>query len=276
MARAAGTGGWLGALPLLAFVALAFGVPAVAMVAGAFTVDGSPSAGAMAQTLQGGYLTVLANSVKLSAVVAVCGAVLGAFLAQAVVTSRSAALREAVLTASGVLANFGGVPLAFFWVATLGNSGVVSGLLGLPSGALFSFWGLALVYLYFSIPLMVLVIAPALDGLRPQWREAALNNGATTWQYWRYVALPVLTPALLGGVVLLFGSAFAAYATAAAMGAGTVLPLVTLKIASALSGDVLTGYENIGLALSLDMVLVAGLVMAVYLPLQRRSTRWLR
>jgi putative spermidine/putrescine transport system permease protein len=123
---------------------------------------------------------------------------------------------------------------------------------------------------------MVLVIAPALDGLRPQWREAAANNGATAWQYWRYVALPVLTPGLLGGVVLLFGAAFAAYATASAMGAGTVLPLVTLKIAAALSGDVQTGYENVGLALSLDMVLVAALVMAVYLPLQRRSTRWLQ
>ncbi|MFD1940096.1 MULTISPECIES: ABC transporter permease [Nonomuraea] len=266
----------LGALPLLAFVALAFGIPAIAMVAGAFTVEGSPGFGNLALTLQGGYLLALANSVKLSAVVAVLGAVLGTFLAQAVVTSRSTALRESVLTASGVLANFGGVPLAFFWVATLGNSGVISGLLGLPSGTLFTFWGLALVYLYFSVPLMVLVIAPALDGLRPQWREAAANNGATTWQYWRYVALPVLTPGLLGGVVLLFGSAFAAYATASAMGAGTVLPLVTLKIAAALSGDVQTGFENIGLALSLDMVLVAALVMAIYLPLQRRSTRWLQ
>ncbi len=81
---------------------------------------------------------------------------------------------------------------------------------------------------------------------------------------------------MLGGVVLLFGGAFAAYATAAAMGAGTVVPLVTLKIANALTGDVLIGQENIALALSLDMIVIAGLVMAVYLPLQRRSTRWLR
>ena len=268
--------GWLGALPLLAFYAFVFGLPLVALLVGAFTSQGRPTLANVRQSLQGGNLTAMAGSIQVSAVVAVLGAVLGTFLAYAVVTSRSAALRHSVLTASGVLANFGGVPLAFFWVATLGNSGVVSGLLGLPTGALYTFWGLVVVYLYFSVPLMVLVMAPALDGLRPQWREAAANNGATTWHYWRHVGLPVLTPALLGGVVLLFGSAFAAYATAAAMGAGTVVPLITLKIANALTSDVLIGQENVALALSLDMIVVAGLVMAIYLPLQRRSTRWLR
>ena len=106
------------------------------------------------------------------------------------------------------------------------------------------------------------------------WREAARNNGATTLQYWLHVALPVLAPSLLGGLVLLFGSAFAAYATAAAM-VGSTVPLVTLQISDALSGNVLVGQENVALALSLDMVLIAGLVMAVYLPLQRRSARWL-
>ncbi|MFG1945470.1 ABC transporter permease [Nonomuraea sp. NPDC048826] len=268
--------GWLGALPLLAFYAFVFGIPLAALLAGAFTSRGEPTLANLRQSLEGGNLTAMVGSVQVSAVVALLGAVLGTFLAYAVVTSRSTALRNAVLTASGVLANFGGVPLAFFWVATLGNSGVVSGLLGLPSGSLYSFWGLVIVYLYFSVPLMVLVMAPALDGLRPQWREAAANNGATAWHYWRHVGLPVLTPALLGGVVLLFGSAFAAYATAAAMGAGTVVPLVTLKIANALTSDVLIGQENVALALSLDMIVIAGLVMLIYLPLQRRTTRWLQ
>ncbi|MEU2421828.1 ABC transporter permease [Streptomyces sp. NPDC007851] len=274
--------GWLAVVPLLAFTAVAFGLPAVAMLNGAFTVK-DPAGGASSYTvsnlgdsLQGPYLTALAGSVKLSALSAVIAAVLGLPLAQAVVGSRSRALREAVLTASGVLANFGGVPLAFAFVATLGNAGVLTVHLGLADHGwdLYSFWGLVLVYLYFLVPLMVLTITPALDGLRTQWREAALNNGATGAQYWRFVALPVLAPSLLGGLVLLFGSAFAAYATAAAM-VGSAVPLVTLQIADALSGNVLVGQENVALALSLDMVLVAGLVMAVYLPLQRRSARWL-
>jgi putative spermidine/putrescine transport system permease protein len=274
--------GALAVVPLLAFTAIAFGIPAVAMLNDAFTVK-DPATGAtsystanLSGSLHGAYLTALIGSVKLSAVSAVIGTVLGLVLAQAVVTSRFRALREAVLTASGVLANFGGVPLAFAFVATLGNSGVITRHLGLADTgwSLYSFWGLVIVYLYFLIPLMVLTITPALDGLRTQWREAAQNNGATSLQYWLHVALPVLLPSLLGGLVLLFGSAFAAYATAAAM-VGSAVPLVTLQIADALSGNVLVGQENVALALSLDMVLVAGLVMAVYLPLQRRSTRWL-
>ncbi|MFB7292742.1 ABC transporter permease [Actinacidiphila glaucinigra] len=274
--------GWLAVVPLLVFVAISFGAPAVAMVNGAFTVK-DPASGASSYTtanltasLQGAYLTALWGSVKLSGLSAAIGAVLGLLLAQAVVTSRFRALREAVLTASGVLANFGGVPLAFAFVATLGNAGVLTRHFGLDEHgwSLYSFWGLVIVYLYFLIPLMVLTVTPALEGLRVQWREAAQNNGATTGQYWRHVALPVLAPSLLGGLVLLFGSAFAAYATAAAM-VGSSVPLITLQIADAISGNVLVGQENVALALSLDMIVVAGLVMAVYLPLQRRSARWL-
>ncbi|WP_326586435.1 ABC transporter permease subunit [Streptomyces sp. NBC_01310] len=274
---------WLAALPLLVFTGLCFGIPLGAMAFGAVTRT-DPAGGAtrltgehLARSLQGPYLGSLIGSVQLSALTALVGGVLGVVIAQAVVTSRSKGLRSAALTASGVLANFGGVPLAFAFIATVGISGVVTQLADLADLGwnLYSFTGLTVVYLYFLIPLMVLVIAPALDGLRPQWREAAQSSGATGWQFWRHVGLPVLAPSLLGGFVLLFGTAFAAHATAAALVGGSV-PLVTLKIADALSGNVLTGQENVALALGLDMILIAGLVMAVYLPLQRRSARWLR
>ncbi|MER8092486.1 ABC transporter permease [Streptomyces goshikiensis] len=274
---------WLAALPLLAFTGLCFGIPLGAIAFGAVTRT-DPATGAvrptgehLARSLQGPYLGSLIGSVQLSALTALVGGLIGVLIAQAVVTSRSTTLRSAALTASGVLANFGGVPLAFAFIATVGISGVVTRLadLGGLGWSLYSFTGLTVVYLYFLIPLMVLVIAPALDGLRPQWREAAQNNGATAGQFWRHVGLPVLAPSLLGGFVLLFGTAFAAHATAAALVGGSV-PLVTLKIADALSGNVLTGQENVALALGLDMILIAGLVMAVYLPLQRRSARWLR
>ncbi|UQW99744.1 ABC transporter permease subunit [Streptomyces sp. RerS4] len=274
---------WLAALPLLTFTGLCFGLPLGAIAFGAVTRT-DPTTGAtavtgehLARSLQGPYLGSLVGSVQLSALTAFLGGLLGVLIAQALVTSRSTALRGAALTASGVLANFGGVPLAFAFIATAGISGVLTQLADLTDLGwnLYSFTGLTVVYLYFLTPLMVLVIVPALDGLRPQWREAARNNGATGRQFWRHVGLPVLAPSLLGGFVLLFGTAFAAHATAAALVGGSV-PLVTLKIADALSGNVLTGQENVALALGLDMILIAGLVMAVYLPLQRRSARWLR
>ncbi|MFD5435909.1 ABC transporter permease [Kitasatospora sp. NPDC054768] len=274
---------WLATVPLLLFFLIGFGLPCVAIVIGAFTTSSDAESGAgqftfdnLTASVQGGYRTAMLSSLKLSALTALLATVLGVPLAQAVVTSRRGWLRQAVLTASGVLANFGGLPLAFAFVATLGNAGEITRLLHLTDHgwSLYSFTGLTVVYLYFLVPLMVLTITPALDGLRTQWREAAQNNRATTVQYWLHVALPILLPSLLGGFVLLFGSAFAAYATAAAM-VGATVPLVSRSIADALSGNVLVGQGNLALALSLNMIVVAVLVMAVYLPLQRRSARWL-
>ncbi len=155
---------------------------------------------------------------------------LGVLIAQAVVTSRRGALRGAVLTASGVLANFGGIPLAFAFVATLGISGVVTelGHLDALGWNLYSFTGLTVIYLYFLVPLMVLVVVPALDGLRPQWREAALSTGASTLQFWRHVGLPVLAPSLLGRVRPPLRQRLRRARTAAALVGGSV-PLVTLR-----------------------------------------------
>ncbi|MED7949229.1 ABC transporter permease subunit [Streptomyces sp. BE20] len=278
-----GGASWLATVPLLLFFLVGFGLPAVAIVIGAFTTSTDAEGGGgqftfdnITASVQGAYWTAMLSSLKLSALTALLATLIGLPIAQAVVTSRHTWLRQAVLTASGVLANFGGLPLAFAFVATLGNAGEVTQLLHLTDHGwtLYSFTGLTIVYLYFLIPLMVLTITPALDGLRVQWREAAQNNRATTVQYWRHVALPILLPSLLGGFVLLFGSAFAAYATAAAM-VGATVPLVSRSIADALSGNVLVGQGNLALALSLNMIVVAVLVMAVYLPLQRRSARWL-
>ena len=132
-----------------------------------------------------------------------------------------------------------------------------------------------LVYLYFQIPLMVLVILPALEGLRPAWREAAENLGARSWEYWRFVGGPVLLPSFLGCVLLLFGSALSAYATAEALTSGTI-PLTSIQIGSFLNGNVIPGQENVGMALSLGMVVIIAVAMSIYVLLQRRAAKWLR
>jgi putative spermidine/putrescine transport system permease protein len=157
---------------------------------------------------------------------------------------------------------------------------VLTGLLretgiGLGGFSLYSMTGLSLVYLYFLIPLMVLTIVPALEGLRPQWREASDVLGGSSWQYWRRVGGPVLAPPVLGATMLLFASSFAAYATARAL-VGSSIPLVPLQIADALSSNVLVGSENVGKALALGMVVLVGLVMVFYTWVQRRSQRWMR
>ncbi len=181
-----------------------------------------------------------------------------------------------------MFANFGGVPLAFLFIATLGSTGMVTqwltdiGLNPYTNGFnLYTFSGIVVVYMYFQIPLMVLVILPALEGLRPAWREAANNLGAGAWQYWRYVGGPVLLPAFLGCVLLLFGSAFSAYATAEALTSGSV-PLTAIQIGSFLNGNVLAGQQNVGKALGLGMIVIIAIVMTAYAVLQRKSAQWLR
>jgi putative spermidine/putrescine transport system permease protein len=181
-----------------------------------------------------------------------------------------------------VFANFGGVPLAFLFIASLGSTGLIThwlANLGLNLYGhgfnLYSLVGVIVVYLYFQIPLMVLIILPALEGLRPAWREAAENMGARTWDYWRFVGGPVLLPSFLGCVLLLFGSALSAYATAEALTNGTI-PLTAIQIGSFLNGNVIAGQENIGKALGLGMVVIIAIAMTIYVMLQRRAAKWLR
>ena len=185
------------------------------------------------------------------------------------------------MTFSGVASNFAGVPLAFAFVATLGRTGLITAalnLLGLnlyrQGFSLYTFGGLSLTYMYFQFPLMVLVIAPAIDGLRREWREASEILGASPGQYWRYVALPILLPSLLGSTILLFGNAFGAYATAYALTGGT-LNLVPILIGAQMRGDVLNN-PNLGYALALGMIVIMALSILTYSWLQRKTERWLR
>jgi len=222
------------------------------------------------------------RSIELSAITAVIGAVVGAVLAWAVVGGRpDGFLRRTVTAAAGVLAQFGGVTLAFAFLATVGAEGLVTVALqdhlgvDLSGTWVFELTGLALVYSYFQIPLMVLVFLPALDGLRPQWSEAARSLGGSPWTYLRLVAGPLLAPAFLGSMLLLFANAFSAYATAAAL-VSQGASIVPLQIRALQTGEVVLGQQNVGKALGLGMVVVVAVVLALYALLQRRTSRWLR
>ena len=220
-------------------------------------------------------------SIRISLTTALIGGVIGFLLAWAVsMGGLPRPVRSGLTTFSGVASNFAGVPLAAAFIFTLGRIGVITALfeaIGIDlygSGfTLYSFWGLTLVYIYFQVPLMVLVLLPALDGLKKDWREAAENLGATPGQYWRQVALPVLMPSILGTMILLFGNAFGAHATAYAL-TGGLLPLATLLIGQQISGDVLNN-PGLGYAVAMGMVMIMAAAILIYSVLQRRSERWL-
>jgi len=277
---------WLGVVPFGVYVGLGLIAPFVAIAIASFrnSSTGTFTLNNFRTALSGTYLLGLKTSIVLSIAGAIVPGIWGLLLAYAIFTAkRGNMLRKVVITASGVFANFGGVPLAFLFIATLSTTGIVTGWIKDITGvniwdhsfSLYTGYGVFFVYMYFQIPLMVLVILPALEGLRPAWREAAHNMGAGTWQYWRHVGGPVLLPSFLGCLLLLFGSAFSAYATAEALTGGTIA-LTPIQIGALLNGNVVAGQENLGYALGVIMVVIIAIIMVIYVILQRRSARWLR
>ena len=275
--------GWLGLLPFFVFSFFFIVLPTLYLVTGSLQKNDQPSFQNYADLGTGIIPQAIFTSIEISLVTAIAGGILGFLMAYAIIMGGlPRILRTTVSTFSGVASNFAGVPLALAFVFTLGQLGVVTTFLKQTFGfniydtgfKLSDKLGLELVYLYFQIPLMILIIAPAIDGLKKEWREAAENMGASSSEYWRRVALPILTPSILGTMILLFGNAFGAQATAYQL-TGGALPLATLVISSQISGDVLHN-PGLGYAVAMTMVVIMAVSIGIYTVLQRRSERWLR
>ena len=277
------TWSWLGLLPFFVFALLFIGFPVAYLVLGSLQgLDGKPTLQNYAELSSPTITNAFATSIEVSFVTAILGGLFGFLLAYAVILGGlPKVFRDALMTFSGVASNFAGVPLALAFIFTLGQLGILTLWLrgfGINLYAndftIYSKVGLEIVYLYFQFPLMVLIIAPAIDGLRPEWREAAENMGASSATYWRRVALPILTPTLIGTIILLFGNAFGAQATAYQLTSGQI-PLVPLLIGSQISGDVLHN-PGLGYAMAMGMIAIMGVSIIIYTMLQRRAERWRR
>jgi putative spermidine/putrescine transport system permease protein len=274
---------WAGLLPFLLFTLFFLFLPSAILLVGSFQdALGRFTLKNIVHLFRPSILTSYWLSIKVSLMTAVAGGVFGTLLAWAVVHGGlPRALRGILMTFSGVASNFAGVPLAFAFIATLGRVGLVTAMLKRVFGidlygtgfTLYSFWGLSLTYLYFQLPLMILVITPALDGMKREWREACQSLGASWFQYWRHLGIPVLLPSLLSSIVLLFGNAFGAYATAYAL-TGGYINLVTIQIGAQMRGDVLHD-PNLGYTLALGMVVITTVTILGYSVLRRRASRWL-
>jgi putative spermidine/putrescine transport system permease protein len=276
---------WLGVLPFFIFAFLFLLYPSSTIAIRSF-VDSQTHAFTLKYLLalfQNEYiLRAYWISIQISLITSIGGGIFGFLLAYAAIRGGLPKfMRTALMTFCGVASNFAGVPLAFAFIALLGPTGMLISWMKafgynpyFHGFTLFTFTGLSLVYLYFQFPLMVLIIAPAIDGLRKEWLEASENLGASSFQYWRYVALPILLPSIMGTMILLFGNSFGAFATAQALTGGQIR-LVSIVIGSQLRGDVL-GDPGLGYALSFGMVIVMALAIAGYTVLQRRTERWIK
>lgn len=276
--------GWLGFAPFLLFCLLFEILPAVVVVQQS-VADSNTGAATLVNfqhvISQPTYLNAFQTSILLSVVTAVIGAVVGFLAAYGLFQVRAEWLRNLVVGFSSIAANFAGVPLAYSFISTLGVTGFITVFLkqvvhiDLYNGfhfSLYTFWGLVLIYSYFELPLMILVMLPALNGLRTEWREAATSLGASTFTYWWRVALPILLPSLIAATLLLFANSFGAFATAYALAQGGI-NLVPILISFVVNGNV--GLDiGLGNALAVGMIVVLLIAVIVYTVMLRRVARW--
>jgi putative spermidine/putrescine transport system permease protein len=289
-----GLGNWAGMIPFFLFIFFFVIIPSANLFIGAFLDGKGNFTLANLQVMLNPYvLKSYKISLQVAAITSILGGIFGFFVAYAITLGHAPRwMRNILMTFSGLAANFGGVPLAFAFIATIGHTGFITGFLhnicftgagGVQSCPfdiyqagfnLYSVTGLTLAYLYFEFPLMVLTITPALEGLKREWREASDNLGGNTFQYWWNIALPVLWPSILASMILLFASAFGAFATAEALTGGSIY-LVTILIGQQIRGDVLNN-PNEGYALALGMVVIMAICIIGYTILQRRTVKWLK
>ncbi len=279
------SGSVLGLVPFTAYILLFLALPTLlALGTGLVDGDGAFTWTNLAALGDPVVLNTFGNSLWLSALTAVVGAVVGALFCYALIGAKpTGVLRTVVDAASGVLAQFGGVMLAFAFVATIGIQGMVTLWLRDTFGTdifadgvwLYDTPGLILPYLYFQVPLMIITFLPALEGLKPQWAEATAMLGGSRFGYWRHIGAPVLLPSFVGCLLLLFANAFSSFATAAAL-TSQGSQIVPLQIRAALTSETVLGRENLAGALALGMIVVMVVVMALYSLLMRRAARWQR
>ena len=272
---------WVGLVPFFAFLLLFLIIPAITVFFNALRTDDGFSLAALGDAISGQNWDAFKFSIFFSAGAAFVGVIWGTLLAYAAASLiRPKWLRNLITSFCGVAANMGGLPLAFAFITLLGaRAGVLTNILNWFGLDLYSHGfdlgntaGLIVVYSYFNVPLMVLITLPAIDGLKQSWREACANLGGTTWTYWRRVGLPVLTPSLLGGFLLLFANSFAAYATAAILTDNS--KIVSLRIAFFLGGDVSIGEDATGFGLVAWMIIIMAICMSLYWVARRRAERW--
>jgi len=275
---------WLGVAPFFIFTIMFLILPTLYLMLGAFQNDaGEFTLENIAALSQPSIVAAYWISIKVSLASSLIGAFAGLAIAIAIVRGGLPNwIRSATLTFSGVASNFAGVPLAFAFLATLGRLGLATVLLDKILGIniyssgfnILSFWGLTITYAYFQIPLMVVIIVPAIDGIKKEWGEAAATLGATQAQYWRMVVIPVIWPSFLGTVILLFANAFGAIATAYAL-TGSSLNIVPILLYAQIRGDVLHN-AHLGYAIAFGMIVITGLANVFFIWFRTRSERWLK
>lgn len=206
------------------------------------------------------YLQAFSHSFQVSVFSALAGLLI-ATIGCASLRHIPGKVRNIMIAFTNMTSNFAGVPLAFAFIIVLGFNGAITLILRkwgwIGSFNLYDTQGLSVVYTYFQIPLAMLLLYPAFDALNVDWEEAASLLGASQRYYWQRIALPVLSPALLGTFIILLANGLGTYATAYTLTSGNY-NLVTVRIANLVAGDL---FLQPNLAAAIAVILMSLLVV---------------
>ena len=211
------------------------------------------------------YQKAIFNSVRIS-LVSSLGGIVVAFLGAKAIAESKGKIANLFMIILNMVSNFAGVPLAFAYMVLLGNAGFmvhVGQKLGISALADFNLYtsdGMSMIYIYFQIPLATLLLVPAFEGIRREWKEAVALLGGNMTCFWTKVGIPVLMPGIMGTFSVLFANALAAYATVYALMMNNI-SLLPIQIAGSFVGEVKL---KPGLGGALSVVMMALMVIMIF------------
>jgi putative spermidine/putrescine transport system permease protein len=266
--------------PFVVFIVLFEAIPVVVLLLGSIGwLDHPTLKYLIAVFAHPVYRQSVTNTVLVSGISSIIGAIAGTAIGYGLTATRHARLRGALVALANVTANSGGITLAFAFITVIGITGGLTIALKLVGVDLYSFfsiysiWGLVVVSVYFQVPLMIVLTLPAFAALRREWREASTSLGGSPLDFWRRIGVPILTPAIIAGAVLLFASGMGAFATALALMGGSA-NVMTTQVSVLRQGEIIFDPSQADAVATALLVFVA-LAVVVYHLIQARTLRWL-
>jgi putative spermidine/putrescine transport system permease protein len=241
MRRVSANAKWaLLSLPMVLTLAIVFAMPIACLIAFSFFSMTGPAMVGDELTLENYrnfftdpfYFRILLNTFWLAGTVVLCCLVIGYpvsyFLARTRSRWRGLLLFMVVapLLVSAVVRNIG-------WFPILSDSGLVnwvllqSGLVTTPLQLIGNFTGVVIGLVHALLPFMILTLTTTIQCIEPELEEAAANLGAGPLRTFTHVLLPLSLPGIVGGALLVFTMAIAAYTTPVLMGGNRVLVMAT-------------------------------------------------
>ena len=212
------------------------------------------------------YQKSIVNSLIISILSSIIGLIV-AFIGAKAVHESKGKLNNIFMSILNMVSNFSGVPLAFAYIIMFGNVGVMTmigsnyGIEFLANFPLYSIFGLLLIYVYFQIPLSTLLLIPAFDAIRKEWKESNALLGGTNFTFWTKIGVPILMPSILSTFSVLFANALAAYASAYALLMNNV-SLLPIRLSEQFVGDLVQRPEfGSAIAVVLMVFMIAAIMI---------------